>query len=113
MELTSNEPRMLAELDDFDELPVRRKAAQAQAMLHEEIAIPVRDFIPVTMPLTDLSHAIDLGGARSASEAARVRAEAHRPADVGHVLLRLHQRDDGVVALRRKLGGVAVFDAAD
>ena len=69
----------------------------------EQVAIRVRDLVAVAMPLADLGDAVDLGGARAAREPARIRAEAHRAAHVGDVLLRFHQRDDRVVALGREL----------
>ena len=57
----------------------------------------------MAMALADLGLAVDLGGARAAREPARIRAEAHRAAHVGDVLLRLHERDDRIVALGREL----------
>ena len=113
MELAADEPRMIRQLDDLDELAVGREAAQLHAVLDEQLAVLVRDFITMAMALAHLRLAVDLGGARAARQPARIRAEAHRAAHVRHVLLRFHQRDDGIVALRRELRRVAVVEAAD
>src|SRR5436190_8561946 len=112
MELAADEPRMLRVLDDLDELTVGTHAGELEATLDEHVAILVGHLVAVTMPLADLRRTIDLGGPGPASEACRVRAEPHGPTHVRHVLLRLHQGDDGVVAFRRELGRMAVFEAA-
>src|SRR6266550_3001486 len=44
VELAANKPGVRHELDDLDELAVRRKATQSHAILHEEVAIAIRDF---------------------------------------------------------------------
>src|SRR4051812_9780562 len=67
----------------------------------------------MAVALAHLGNTIHLGGARAAGEPARVRSETHRAAHVGDVLLRLHQRDDGVVAFRGELRRVAVLELAD
>src|SRR5688500_10080613 len=63
------------------------------------------------MPLADLRRSVDLGRSCSRAETAWVRAEAHRSTHVGDVLLRLHERDDGIAALRCKLAGMTVVEA--
>src|SRR5690242_1143762 len=113
VELAADEPGVVLELNDLDELPVRREAAQPHPVLHEEVAIAIRDLVTMPVPLAHLGHAVDLGGARATSEPTRVGAEPHRAAHVRHVLLRLHEGDHGVVAFRGELGRVAVLQLAD
>src|SRR5690349_25119766 len=64
------------------------------------------------MPFADLRHTIELGGERAGAQAARVRTEPHRAAHIRYVLLRFHERDHGVRALRRELARVAVVEPA-
>src|SRR5688572_11537232 len=87
VELAADEPRVLRVFDDLDELSVGTQPAQAQAVLGEEVAILVRDFIAMPMALTDLRHAIHLGRLRIARETRRVGAKSHRAAHVRDVLL--------------------------
>src|SRR6185437_16028122 len=51
MELAPDEPGMRRQLDDFDELAVGREAAELHAVLHEEVAVGIRNFITVAVPL--------------------------------------------------------------
>src|SRR5258708_36159940 len=104
MELTPDEPGMRRQLDDLHELSVRRQPAEPHTVVYEKVAILIRHLVAVTMALADLADAVHLRDARSAREATRIRTEPHGAAHVRHVLLRFHQRDDGVVALGRKLG---------
>src|SRR4051812_35896692 len=97
VELAPDEPGMIHELDDFYQLPIRRQAAELHPVLDEHVAIRIRDLISMTMALTDLGLSVNLCGARATRESAGVRAEAHRAAHVGHVLLRFHQRDNRIV----------------
>src|SRR5687768_624287 len=113
VELTADEPGMFRKLDHLDQLAVRRESAQPEPMLDEEVAVGVRDLIAVAVPLTHLGHAIYLGRARAAREPAGIGPEAHRAAHVGDMLLRLHERDDGVVTLRRELARVGIVEATD
>src|SRR4051812_26477176 len=112
VELTAHEPRMIRELDHLHELSIRREPAELHAVLHEQVAIRIRHLVAMTVPLTHFSHTVHLSGARAAREPAWVRAESHGAAHVGDVLLRLHERDDWVVALRRELARVAVVEPA-
>src|SRR5436190_2608316 len=75
VELTANKPGVRHELDDLDELAVRREAAQSHSVLHEEVAVSIRDFITVTVSLTHLGDSIHFSRARPASEPARIGPE--------------------------------------
>src|SRR5437867_127895 len=112
VELAPDEPRVLRVLDDLDELAVGAQAAEAQAMLHEQIAIAIGYLVAVPVALADLGNAVDLGRARTARETRWIGAEPHGPAHIGYMLLRFHERNHGVVALGRELRRVAVFQAA-
>src|SRR5438874_1973185 len=87
MKLTSDEPRMRRILDDLDQLSVRTHAAQPQSMLDELVAVLVRHLVAVPMPLADLGNTVHFSHLRSARQPRRIRAEPHRAAHVGHVLL--------------------------
>src|SRR5690349_21480745 len=54
MELTADEPGVILELDDLDELSIRREPAEPHPMLHEEIAVAIRDFVTMSVPLAHL-----------------------------------------------------------
>src|SRR4051794_231008 len=58
MELAADEPRMVRQFHNLDELPIRRKSTQPEPMLHEEVSISIRDFISMPMPLADLGLAV-------------------------------------------------------
>jgi len=60
MELATDEPRMIGELDDLDKLTIRRQSAQPHAVLSEHVTIGIRDFIPMPMPFAHLGLAVDL-----------------------------------------------------
>src|SRR5687768_13220425 len=65
----------------------------------------------MAVPLAHLRGSVDRGCLRADAELTRVRAETHRPAHVGDMLLSLHERDHGVVALGSKLTRMAVGEA--
>src|SRR5687768_947708 len=113
VELTAEEPRVLRILDDLDELAVRADAGETHPMFGKGVAKAVGDLVTVAMPLADLRNAIHFGRFRSAVQARGIRPQAHRSSHVRHVLLRLHERDHGVVALGGELGRMTVFQAAD
>src|SRR5438105_7067836 len=87
VELTTDKPRVCRELDDLDELPVGGEAAELHPVLHEQVAIGIRDLITMTMALAHFGLAVNLSGARPAGEPARIRAETHCAAHVRNVLL--------------------------
>src|SRR5688500_18319633 len=113
VELAADEPRMVSQLHDLDERPVRTQPAESKSLLDEHVAILIRDLVPMAMALAHLGHAIHLSGLATASEATRVRAEPHRAAHVGDVLLGFHQTHHGVLALRGELARVAVIELED
>src|SRR6185437_13432087 len=72
VKLAADEPGMRRQLDDLDELTVGRQAAQLHAVLHEQVAVGIRDFISVAVPLAHFRLAVDLRGAGTASQPAGV-----------------------------------------
>src|SRR6478672_10008145 len=113
VKLTADEPRMIRELYDLDELSVWRESAQPKTITGEQVSIGVRDFVTVTMTLADLWLPVYVDGPRPAGQAAWIGAESHGSPHVRHMLLRFHQRDDGIVTFRSKLRGMAVVEATD
>src|SRR5687768_1081695 len=99
---------MILELHDLDQRAVGREATQLEPIRHELIAIGVRDFITMAVALADLGNSIHFSSVRTALQPARICAEAHGAAHVGHVLLLLHQIDDRISTLRRELAGVRI-----
>src|SRR6185312_8225371 len=113
MELAAQIPGMRLQLDDLDQRAIRRQAGKREAMLDEAIAERVRYLVAMPVPLAYLLRAVHGCGTRSIAEPARILAQPHRPTHVGYVLLRLHERDYRVSAIRRELAGVAVIESHD
>src|SRR3954470_23614841 len=82
MELAPDVPWMGLKLDHLDERSVGGKPAQIQPVLDELIAVLVVHFIPVSMALTYLRHAVNAGGLSAVPELARVCSESHRAAHI-------------------------------
>src|SRR5689334_12648883 len=90
MELTTDEPRVRLDLDHLDQRTIRRQSAKIQSMLDERVAILVVDFVTMAVSLTDLGHAVNLCSEGFSPEPAWIRAESHRAAHVGNMLLIFH-----------------------
>src|SRR3954470_3329973 len=54
VELTADEPRVVLELDDLNELAIRGESAQTHPVLHEELTVVIRDFITMAVALAHL-----------------------------------------------------------
>src|SRR6266540_6094889 len=61
MELASDEPRMIGELDRLDERAIRRQTGTAHAVLRKHIAIRVRDLVAMAMAFAHFRRVIRLG----------------------------------------------------
>ena len=76
MELTGDEPRMIGELDDLDEAPVRRLAGQDHAGGLKRLAVAVVHLEAMAVSLVDDLLAVYLVGLRTGRQPRRVQAEA-------------------------------------
>src|SRR6185437_9797093 len=65
------------------------------------------------VPLAHLLRSVHRRRTRTVAEPARILAQAHRAAHVRDVLLRLHERDHRVAAIRRELARIAVVQSHD
>src|SRR6185312_3693891 len=82
-------------------------------MLDEAITERIRYLVAMPVPLAYLLRSVHGCRTRSLAEPARILAQPHRATHVSYVLLRLHERDDRVSAVRRELAGVAVIESHD
>src|SRR6185437_13169155 len=111
MKLTAEIPWMRLQLDDLHERAVRRQTRQSEPMLDEAIAERVGDFVTMPVPLANLLGTVHRGRARTVAQPARILAQSHRATHVGDMLLRLHERDHGISAIRGELARIAVVQS--
>src|SRR5437764_462502 len=76
VELRGDEPRVIGQLDQFDE-PIAREAAEAQARLPVALKVGVVELVAVAMPLHDELLAEDLARPGAGAQQHLLRAEAH------------------------------------
>ena len=100
MELARDEPRMLGQLDDLDEPTLLERPAHDEARVDDPVAERVVHLVAVAVPLVDRRLAVQLARARPVGELDRLRAEAHRAAEILDPLLLREEVDDG----ERRLG---------
>src|SRR4029450_439919 len=95
------------QLNEFDQLVVRRGAADHQTRILELVAVSVVDLITMPMPLLDMCLAVALGDNRTGHQFGRIGTEAHGPAKVATAVedrdLLGHCRNDRMRSIRREL----------
>src|SRR5262245_32377460 len=91
VELRADEPWMGLQLDDLDEVVVRRAPADDHARRLSALAIGVVELVAVAVALEDDWLAVRLRRLRSRRQAADPLAQAHRAAHVGDLALVRHQ----------------------
>ena len=104
MKLRGDEEGVALQLDRLDEALVRRGAGHRQASALEALAQQVVDLIAVSVALVDDRLTIDLTRSRARVKLDRVSAEAHRPTEIGYLLLLGQQIDHGEGRLQVELG---------
>src|SRR5712691_4271019 len=112
VELAGEEPRVIRQLDDLDEVAVGGDAGKHQPLLLEQRAEVVVELVTVAMPLGDLLLRVELLRERAVAEHAGISAEPHRGAFLREPLLADHQIDHGMRRLRVNLRGVRAGQAA-
>src|SRR2546427_4918670 len=113
VELRGHEERVLGELDDLHQALVGRGARGAQPGSFQALAQQVVDLVAVAVALVDDGLAVDLARQRARVELDRVRAQAHRAAEVRYLLLLGQEVDHRVWRLDVHLRGVGPFHARD
>src|SRR5205085_11097924 len=103
VELARDEEGVVGKLDDLHETHVLRVARDHDAAALERLLMDRVDLPPVTVPLVDDGLSVRGGGAGARDEVARLRAETHRGAHVGDVLLLGEQVDHGMRRRRIEL----------
>src|SRR5689334_25086267 len=82
MELDGDVPRMRWQLDDLDELAIERTPDDLQPLVGQRFFKEAIEFVPVAMTFVDDLLSVQLMGAGSGFEFARVRAQPHSAAEV-------------------------------
>src|SRR5216110_49540 len=72
VELATDEPRVVGQLDHLHERAVGRETGAAHAVFGEHVAVGVRHFVAMPVPLADFERAVGLGGTRPGPQLARV-----------------------------------------
>src|ERR1035437_4342088 len=80
VKLAGDEPRMIAQFDQFDAIVLAVNAGNRQARLHQLIAVGVVDFVPVTMAFADFIAAVQFSRLRAGDELRSLSAQPHRAA---------------------------------
>src|SRR5881394_4115014 len=81
MELATDEPRMIFELDDLDELSVGRDAGDVESFFFERRNVFGIHFITMTVALFDEIDTVRITRDRSLFQIARIFSESHRAAE--------------------------------
>src|SRR5215510_2596791 len=94
VELTSEEPGMALDLDQFDEGSVGRRARYNEAFFFHDIAIFHVEFVTVSVPFENFGAPIDLVSKRVLAEDAWTGSQPHGSPLSGDVSLVLENTDD-------------------
>src|SRR5918998_4471124 len=113
MKLRRDEERVVVELDHLDEALVGRRAAHDQPGGLQTLAQEEVDLVAMAVALVDDGLAVELTRAGAGVDLHRVGAEAHRPAEVGDLLLLRQEIDDRMRRLRIELRRVGALQADD
>src|SRR5688572_20901926 len=90
MELAAEKPWMTSELDDFNQVAVRRQAAQEHTLGGKFRTISVVEFIAVAVALSDLFSPVQLCCQSLILQHARIASQAHGSAFAVDRFLFLH-----------------------
>ena len=104
---------MIGQLDDLDEPALLERARDDEARVDERGPVVVVDLVAVPVPLVDHRLAVGLVRARAVDELDRLRAEAHRAAEILDLLLLGQQVDHRIRRLGIHLGRVRALEPDD
>ena len=110
VELAGDEPRVVGELDDLDEPALLERPRDDEPRVDDLLAVVVVHLVAVAVPLVDDRLAVGLVGAGPLVDLDRLRAEAHRAAEVLDLLLLREQVDHRVRRLRVHLRRVRALE---
>src|SRR5579862_6978695 len=113
MELARDEPRVSRQLDDLHEPALLERPAHDEARVDDPVAERVVHLVAVPVPFVDRRLALQLARARTLGELDRLRAEAHRAAEILDPFLFRKKIDDGERRLRIHLRRVRPFEPDD
>ena len=106
MKLAGDEKRVLGQLDDLHQLAVGCVAAENEIRFLEALAIRIVELVSVTVALVDYKGAVQARRFGGHHQLARLGAEAHRAAFLGHSGLLVQHGDDRVRCVGVKLSRV-------
>src|SRR5262249_51921131 len=113
MELASEKPRVIGDLNDLDKLSIGRLSREDQPSSSELVFEARVELIAMAMSLADVRRPVDLPGKRAFLEMTRISAKPHRASkrlDPDQISQFEDHRLRRVVI---KLGRVRPFDPAD
>ena len=82
VKLHRNEPRMIRQLDRFDELAIWRAAGKHESVVGECRFVGRVEFVPMSVSLLHLVAAVDAVGLRAGHQLTGIGAKPHRAAQV-------------------------------
>ena len=119
VELAGDEPGMVRDLDDLDQLVVQRPAREAHPGVLHAVQVAVVELVAVAVTLADLGLAVDRARQAAGLEPAVLPAQAHGAAQVRGLVAGLHpaplvaplgdQSDHRVRRLAVELGAVGAL----
>src|SRR5438876_1734186 len=80
VELAADEPGVIRKLDHLDQRAVRREPGAAHTVFGEHVAVRIRHFVAVPVPLAHLERAVDLRDPGAGTQFTGIRAQSHRAA---------------------------------
>src|SRR3954468_13551840 len=113
MELHRDVIRMRRQLDHLDELSVERSSDDLESFLGDRFLVETVELEAVTMTLFDDVGAVQLVRLGAGLQLARIRAEAHRPAEIVDTQQIAQLVDDVRLGVGRAFGGIRVSQPAD
>lgn len=113
VELDSDEPGVVFEFDDFDQLLIAAGAGESHAVSFELLAVLVIEFVAMSVSFGDIESVVGCGGAASFGQSGGLGSESHGPAEVFDGLLFFEEADDWVFGIFMEFGGVGAWEADD
>src|SRR5438128_254073 len=113
MELAADHPGVVGQLDNLDQLAVRRVAGDDETSLLQDRSIAIVELPAVSVALVDALFAVRAPGATVQVEPARIGPEPHRSTLLRYPPLRFQEVDHRMRRGRVELGAVGAGQAGD